>query len=85
MNKLKDTSINVCFIDNIPDNVQDYLKSKLINVKPFYELKNIILSPHRGYSPFSDLLRWNEVIENIKRVAQGTQNLINVVNLDDEY
>ena len=52
---------------------------------PFYELKNIILSPHRGYSPFNDLLRWNEVIENIKRVAQGRQNLINVVNLDDEY
>ncbi|MFX0018986.1 MAG: NAD(P)-dependent oxidoreductase [Promethearchaeota archaeon] len=52
---------------------------------PFHELKNIILSPHRGYSPFNDLLRWNEVIENIKRVAQGRQNLINVVNLDDEY
>lgn len=52
---------------------------------PFYELKNVVLSPHRGYSPFNDLLRWNEVIENIKRVAQGRQNLINVVNLDDEY
>jgi len=52
---------------------------------PFYDLNNIILSPHRGYSPFNDLLRWNEVIENIKRVAQGRQDLINVVNLDDEY
>jgi len=52
---------------------------------PFYELNNIILSPHRGYSPFNDLSRWNEVIQNIKRVAQGRQDLINVVNLDDEY
>ncbi len=52
---------------------------------PFYELKNVVLSPHRGYSPFNDLLRWNEVIENIKRVAQGRQDLINVVSLDDEY
>ena len=33
MNKLKDTSINVCFIDNIPDNVQEYLKNKLTDVK----------------------------------------------------
>ncbi|MFX1592090.1 MAG: NAD(P)-dependent oxidoreductase, partial [Promethearchaeota archaeon] len=32
---------------------------------PFHTLDNIILSPHRGYSPFNDLLRWNEVIENI--------------------
>ncbi|MFX0002005.1 MAG: NAD(P)-dependent oxidoreductase [Candidatus Hodarchaeota archaeon] len=52
---------------------------------PFHTLDNIILSPHRGYSPFNDLLRWNEVIENISRVAQGRQDFINVVDLEEEY
>jgi phosphoglycerate dehydrogenase-like enzyme len=52
---------------------------------PFHNLDNIVLSPHRGYSPFSDLLRWNEVIENISRISQGRSDLINVVNLKEEY
>lgn len=52
---------------------------------PFHTLDNIVLSPHRGYSPFSDLLRWNEVVENIIRIANGHENLLNVVNLDKEY
>ncbi len=52
---------------------------------PFHTLDNIILSPHRGYSPFNDLLRWNEVIENISRMACGRQDFINVVNLEEEY
>ena len=52
---------------------------------PFHTLDNIILSPHRAYSPFSDLLRWDEVVENITRMAKGNKNLINIVNLDEEY
>ena len=52
---------------------------------PFHTLDNIILSPHRGYSPFTDLSRWNEVVENITRMAKGRVNLINVVNLDKGY
>jgi phosphoglycerate dehydrogenase-like enzyme len=52
---------------------------------PFHTLDNIILSPHRGYSPFSDLLRWDEIIENIKRIAMGRTDFINIVNLDEEY
>lgn len=52
---------------------------------PFYELDNVILSPHRGASPMSDLQRWNEVIENITRVAKGETTLLNLVNLKDEY
>jgi phosphoglycerate dehydrogenase-like enzyme len=52
---------------------------------PFHTLDNMILSPHRGYSPFKDLLRWNEVIENISRMAHGCQDFINVVNLEEEY
>jgi phosphoglycerate dehydrogenase-like enzyme len=52
---------------------------------PFHKLNNVILSPHRGYSPFNDLLRWNEVIENISRLANGRQDFINIVNLEEEY
>lgn len=52
---------------------------------PFHTLDNIILSPHRGYSPFNDLLRWDEVIENIKRMALGRNDFLNIVNLDEEY
>ncbi|MFW9930717.1 MAG: NAD(P)-dependent oxidoreductase [Candidatus Thorarchaeota archaeon] len=52
---------------------------------PFHLLNNIVLSPHRGYSPFNDLLRWNEVIENIKRIAYNRTDLLNVVNLKEEY
>ena len=52
---------------------------------PFHNLDNIVLSPHRGYSPFSDLLRWDEVIENINRISQGRSDLINGVNLKEEY
>lgn len=52
---------------------------------PFNELDNIILSPHRGYSPFTDLLRWDEVIENIIRMTQKEKEFINLVNLDEEY
>ncbi len=52
---------------------------------PFHNLDNIVLSPHRGYSPFSDLLRWDEVIENINRISQGRSDLINVIDLKEEY
>ena len=52
---------------------------------PFHQLENIILSPHRGYSPFSDLKRWNEVIENIKRLSQKRTDLLNVVDLEKGY
>ncbi|MBD3168182.1 MAG: hypothetical protein GF307_01780 [candidate division Zixibacteria bacterium] len=52
---------------------------------PFHELDNIILSPHRAASPFSDLKRWDEVIENIGRFADGRDNFLNVVNLTAGY
>lgn len=52
---------------------------------PFHELDNIVLSPHRGYSPFNDLLRWDEIIENIIKFAQGHPDLKNVVSLNEEY
>ncbi len=52
---------------------------------PFNILNNVILSPHRAASPFSDLKRWDEVIENIKRYNKGRNDFLNVVNLDREY
>ncbi|MFX1323858.1 MAG: NAD(P)-dependent oxidoreductase [Promethearchaeota archaeon] len=52
---------------------------------PFHTLDNIILSPHRGYSPFNDLLRWDEIIENIQRMANDRKDFLNIVDLDEEY
>lgn len=52
---------------------------------PFYELDNVILSPHRGASPMSDLRRWNEVVENISRFTREETNFLNVVDLENEY
>jgi len=52
---------------------------------PFYELDNIVLSPHRAASPFDDLQRWDDVIENIKRFADGRTDFLNVMNLEREY
>ena len=52
---------------------------------PFHELDNVVLSPHRGASPMDDLKRWDEVIENIRRFAEGRDEFINVVELDRAY
>ncbi len=52
---------------------------------PFYSLPNVILSPHRAASPFDDLHRWDEVIENLKRISNGREDLLNRVNLIEEY
>ncbi len=52
---------------------------------PFHELDNVVLSPHRGASPMDDLKRWDEVIENIRILAEGRDEFINVVELDRAY
>lgn len=52
---------------------------------PFYTLDNVILSPHRAASPLNDLKRWDEVIENIRRFAQGNNEFVNTVDLEQEY
>jgi phosphoglycerate dehydrogenase-like enzyme len=52
---------------------------------PFFELDNVILSPHRGASPMNDLKRWDEVVENISRFIRGESNFLNEVNLENEY
>lgn len=51
----------------------------------FHKLSNIVMSPHRAASPFDDLERWDEVIENLNRLADGKRNFINEVDLTAEY
>lgn len=52
---------------------------------PFHTLDNVVLSPHRGASPFDDLKRWDEVIENIRRFSEGRRDFLNIVDLEREY
>ena len=52
--------------------------------QPFHELKNIILSPHRGGSPLDDLQRWDEVIQNINAFARN-ESIINEVDFTKGY
>ncbi|MCK5037776.1 MAG: hypothetical protein KAS16_01640 [Thermoplasmata archaeon] len=52
---------------------------------PFHELDNIVMSPHRCYSPFDSLERWDEVVENIKKVDAGRTDFINIVDLKRGY
>lgn len=51
----------------------------------FHNLSNIIMSPHRAASPFGDLERWDEVIENLLRLADGKRSFINEVDITAEY
>ncbi|MCK5237952.1 MAG: hypothetical protein KAR33_00300 [Candidatus Thorarchaeota archaeon] len=53
--------------------------------RPFHELDNIIISPHRGASPMDDLHRWNEVVENISRYADNRTDFLNQVDLERGY
>ncbi len=43
------------------------------------------MSPHRAASPFDDLNRWDEVIENIRRAANGRKDFLNIVDIREEY
>ena len=53
--------------------------------RPFHELGNAVLSPHRAASPFDDLERWDEVIENLKRISAGRDDLLNIVDCERGY
>ncbi len=52
---------------------------------PFHELGNVVMSPHRAASPFSDLERWDEVTENIRRFAADRADFLNIVDLERGY
>ncbi len=51
---------------------------------PFHALRNVVLSPHRAASPFGDLERWDEVVENIRRIA-ADRTPLNLVDLERGY
>ncbi|MBN2543636.1 hypothetical protein JXI42_12290 [bacterium] len=63
----------------------DLKEKKYPSQFPFHTLNNIILSPHRAASPFDDLRRWDEVIENIVRFSEGRNDFLNIVDLNEEY
>ena len=81
--KIKGAAIDVWYNYN-PDPIEGTEKRYPYSL-PFHELDNIILSPHRAASPFDDLVRWDEQIENIGRFACGRNDFINVVDIDEEY
>ncbi|MHA2055326.1 MAG: NAD(P)-dependent oxidoreductase [Candidatus Hodarchaeales archaeon] len=81
-NKILGAAIDVWY-DYSPE--EDKNGAKFPFHYPFNTLDNIILSPHRAASPFSDLKRWNEVIENIRRHHQGSKDYLNKVDLSREY
>jgi phosphoglycerate dehydrogenase-like enzyme len=80
-NKIRGAAIDVWY-NYTPDEVDG---KKFPFDFPFHELDNVIMSPHRAASPFSDLDRWYEVVDNILICAQGSNRFINQVNLDEEY
>ncbi|MFW9904111.1 MAG: NAD(P)-dependent oxidoreductase [Candidatus Thorarchaeota archaeon] len=86
---LRDNTIAGAAIDvwynYTPDPDYQGRKFPYSNPFPFHTLDNVILSPHRAASPFDDLERWNEVIENILRFNRGETTFINVVDLEREY
>jgi phosphoglycerate dehydrogenase-like enzyme len=53
--------------------------------RPFHRLPNVVLSPHRGASPLDDLERWEDVIENLSRLARGSTDLLNRVDFEAGY
>ncbi|TFG95891.1 hypothetical protein E4H12_12310 [Candidatus Thorarchaeota archaeon] len=65
--------------------VPDVINRRFPTKFSFHELDNVVLSPHRGASPMDDLKRWDEVIENITKFAEGREDFINVVELDRAY
>ena len=67
------------------DPIPDENNRKYPFLYPFHELDNIVLSPHRAASPFDDLMRWDEVIENITRFTEGNNKFLNTVDLEKEY
>jgi len=52
---------------------------------PFHDLDNVVMSPHRAASPFDDTERWRDVIDNIRRFAEGRDDFKNVVDLIKGY
>jgi phosphoglycerate dehydrogenase-like enzyme len=52
--------------------------------RPFHTLPNVTLSPHRAASPLDDAGRWEDIVENLRRVERGEPPL-NRIDLDRGY
>lgn len=52
---------------------------------PFHELPNVVLSPHRADSPDDDLMRWDDILTNIRKVYEGREDYLNQVDLEQGY
>jgi len=86
-NALKHNTINTAAVDVWYDYQPeaDEQGRKFPSHFPFHELDNILLSPHRAASPFSDLQRWNEVIENISRFSRDEKEFLYMVDMEEGY
>jgi phosphoglycerate dehydrogenase-like enzyme len=52
---------------------------------PFHELSNIVLSPHRADSPFYELSRWEDILDNVRKYVNGDKNYSNIVDINQGY
>lgn len=52
---------------------------------PFHTLPNVVLSPHRADSPEDDLIRWEDVLVNMRKVYEGKTDFLNRVDLTRGY
>ncbi|MDF1673820.1 MAG: NAD(P)-dependent oxidoreductase [Vicingaceae bacterium] len=86
-NALKNKTISSAAIDvwYDYDAEEDENKNKYPYQFPFYNLDNILFSPHRAASPFDDLNRWDDVIYNLKCIANNQPDLKNIVDLCEGY
>ena len=53
--------------------------------RPFHTLSNVVLSPHRAASPFTDLDRWDDVLANLRTALAGGDAFVNRVDLGLGY
>jgi phosphoglycerate dehydrogenase-like enzyme len=52
--------------------------------RPFHTLPNVTLSPHRTASPLDDPGRWDDIVENLRRLERGKEPL-NRIDLERGY
>jgi len=52
---------------------------------PFYELDNVVLSPHRGASPMDDPYRFDDIIYNLNEILEHSPQLKNIIDFERGY
>ena len=82
-NKIAGAGLDVWY--NYNPEEEDGKKYPYRKNNPFHELENVVLSPHRGASPMDNLERWDDVIYNIKILAENKKDFKNIISLELEY